>query len=132
MKRIWIALLVLVLVLGLCGCSKEYTFQENATVLGVDVQGCTKEEAWAKLEAAASSYTLDLTIDDITLSVSAEDVGLACSKDAFLTAADAMEAGTAADFSGVITFDENKLKDLILQTHDDSAHSLIAYPRTIK
>ena len=115
MKRLWIALMALMLVLGLCGCAKEYTFPEKATVLGVDVQGCTKEEAWTKLEAAAGSYALDLTIDEITVSVSAGDMGLACSREAFLAAADAMEAGTAADFSGVVTFDEAKLKALILQ-----------------
>ena len=115
MKKIWLAMLAFVLVLSLCGCFGEYTFPDNTTVLGVDVQDCSKEEAWAKLEAAADSYTLELTIDEITISVNAADISLSCSKEAFLAAADAMEAGTAADFSGVITFDESKLKDLIAQ-----------------
>lgn len=115
MKRLWIALMTLLLVLGLCGCSKEYIFPENATVLGVDVQGCNKEEAWAKLEAATGSYVLELAIDEATVSLSAAELGLTCSKDAFLAAADAMAAGTPADFSGIITFDETKLKEIIRQ-----------------
>ena len=113
MKKLWIALLALVLVLSLCACSREYTFEENATVLGVDVAGCNREDAWARLESAVSSYGLDLTVDDISLHIAGRDIGLGCSKDAFLAAVQAMEDGTDADFSSVVTYDEAKLKELV-------------------
>ena len=115
MKKLWIALLALVLVFSLCACSREFTFEENTSVLGVDVSGCNREDAWTRLEAAVSSYTLDLTIDEIALQVSGREIGLGCSQDAFLNAVQAMEDGTNADFSSVVTFDEGKLKDLIQQ-----------------
>ena len=115
MKKLWIILLVLVLACSFCACSKVYTFPENTTVLGVDVANCSKEDAWARLEAAAGSYVLDLTVDEISLQISGADIGLGCSNEAFLAAAQAMEKGTDADFSSVVTFDEAKLKTLIQQ-----------------
>jgi len=115
MKKLWIALLALVLVLSLCACSREYTFPENTAVLGVDVAGCNREDAWSRLEAAVSSYALDLTVDEISLRISGREIGLSGSKDAFLAAVQAMEDGTDADFSSVITFDETKLKELVQQ-----------------
>ena len=116
MKKLWIALLVFILLFGLCACSKEYTFPENTTILGVDVANCNREDAWSKLEAAVAAYGLDLTVDEISIYISGNDIGLGCSKDAFLTAAQAMENGTAADVSSVVFFDEAKLKTIIQQS----------------
>lgn len=122
MKKVWVFMLALVFCLGLCACTqensplaKEYTFPEGTELLGVDVTGLTKEDAWSKLEAAAAGYTLELTVDGVTVPVAAQDIGLTCSGDAFMAGADALEQGIAADFSGVISFNEGKLRALMSQ-----------------
>lgn len=122
MKKVWMLLLTLVCVLCLCACQqvetpfvKEYTFPEGTDLLGVDVSTLNKEDAWTKLETAAAGYTLQLTVDGVTVPVTAQDIALTCSKDAFLAGASAMEQGTAADFSGVVHFNEGKLRALMSQ-----------------
>lgn len=120
MKRTAITLLALVLVLSLCACggnkNKAFIFPKDTVVLNTDISGTTKEEAWTLLETAAAGYTLQLQVDGASVSVSAGDIGLSCSQDAFMVAADAMEAETDADFSQVVNFDEARLKTL-LESH---------------
>lgn len=120
MKKTAMIALTLVLALSLCACggigklfSREFTFPKDTVVLGVDVSGANKEDAWTLLDTAAGSYTLNLTVDGMAFSLSARDIDLTCSQDAFIAGADAMEADTAADFSNVIHFDKNKLKTLL-------------------
>lgn len=120
MKKVWIFLLVLVLCLGLCACQqnespfvKEYTFPEGTSVLGTDMTGLTKADAWSKLQTAAAGYALELTVDGVTIPVSAEDIDLSCSEDHFLAAAAAMEAGASADLSNVVRFNEGKLRAIM-------------------
>ena len=123
MKKIVIFALTLVLALSLSACGlggalfgREYTFPKDTVVLGIDMSGATKEEAWTQLETAAGSYTLNLTVDGTVVSVSARDIDLTCSRDAFMAGADAMEAKADADFSDVVSYDETKLRTL-LESH---------------
>lgn len=116
MKRIYTILLALLL-LCLCACdggtipiAKEFTFPENTVIAGVDVADLTKEEAWSKLEETAAGYVLKLNVDGNEVAISAKDMGLSCSKEDFMAAADAMEAGTEADASRVIRFQDAKLR----------------------
>ena len=117
MKRTAMTLLALVLVLSLCACggskNNAFTFPKDTVVLNTDISGTTKEEAWTLLETAAAGYTLQLQVDGTSVSVCAGDIGLSCSQDAFMAAADAMEAETNADFSQVVNFDEAKLTALL-------------------
>ena len=122
MKKALVFMLAMVLILCLCACNraqvelpfaKEYTFPENTSVLGVDVTGLTKEEAWTKLEAAVDGYSLELTVDGVTLPITAQEIDLSGNQNNFLAGAAAMEQGTAADFSGVICFNEGKLRQLL-------------------
>lgn len=120
MKKVWIFMLALMLVLCLCACgqtgtplAKEYTFPEGTQVLGVDVTELSKEDAWSKLEAAAAGYILELTVDGVTVPVAAQDIDLTCSQDAFMAGANALEQSLPADFSGVISFNEGKLRALM-------------------
>ena len=117
MKRLYITILALVLLLSLCACQnetplfeKEFTFPENTVIAGVDVADLTRDEAWSKLEEAAAGYVLNLNVDGNEVSISAKDMGLSCSKKDFMAAADAMEAGTQADASRVIRFQDAKLR----------------------
>ena len=91
MKRTAITLLALVLVLSLCACggnkNKAFIFPKDTVVLNTDISGTTKEEAWTLLETAAAGYTLQLQVDGASVSVSAGDIGLSCSQDAFMVAA---------------------------------------------
>ena len=84
MKKIGIILMILVLTLAFCGCSREFTFPENSVVLGADVAGCTKEEGWLKVEEAGKNYTLQLTVDGISLPITGGDVNLLCDREAYL------------------------------------------------
>ena len=122
MKKALVFMLAMVLILCLCACgqaqlelpfAKEYTFPENTSLLGVDVTGLTKEEAWTKLEAAVTDYSLALTVDGVTIPITAQDIDLSCNQNNFLAGVAAMEQGTAADFSGVIHFNEGKLRQLL-------------------
>ena len=117
MKRITMILLTLLMLLCLCACEgemmsahKEFSFPENTVIAGVDVAGLTKEEAWIKVEEAAAGYILNLNVDGNEVTIPAKDMGLSCSKKDFMAAADAMEAGTEADVSRVIRFQDAKLR----------------------
>ena len=87
MKRIFILLLTLVLALCCCACAEEgsvfektYKFPEGTSILGIDLKGLDREEAFAALEAAAENYTLQLTVDGETLELNGKDFGLTCSR----------------------------------------------------
>ena len=128
MKKIGIILMILVLTLALCGCSREFTFPENSVVLGADVSGCTKEEGWLKVEDAAKNYSLQLTVDGISLPITGKDVNLLCSREVFFAAADALEAEETADFSGVVSFSEANLKKILDgQLRKDMAEAALVF-----
>lgn len=137
MKRIYTILLALLL-LCLCACdggvtpsAKEFTFPENTVIAGVDVADLTKDEAWNKLEETAAGYVLNLNVDGNEVTVSAKDMGLSCSKEDFMAAADAMEAGTEADASRVIRFQDAKLRlALNRQLNRPSQDAQLVYDET--
>jgi len=138
MKKLWILLFALVLALCLCACGqgespfvREFTFPENTTVLNVNMTELNKEDAWAKLEAAAAGYTLELTVDGVAIPITAQDIDLTCSRDAFMAGAEAMEMGISADFSGIISFNEGKLRSLMSQHFNkDVTEASIAFDET--
>ena len=124
MKKLLIFLLALVLGLGLCACAQKdetsmdastqpattYTFPVNTTLLGVDISGLTKEDAWTKLETAAAEYSLELTVDGVTAVVAAKDMDLVCVQEVFHTGVEMMEQGLTPDCSGLVRFNEGKLR----------------------
>ena len=122
MKKAWILILALLLGLCLLACGQPtapehqtYTFPEGTAVLGVDMTGLTKEEACSKLEAAAADYQLELTVDGITVPVTAQEIDLRCSRDDLLAGLDALFQNVPADLSQVISFNEGKLRALMSQ-----------------
>ena len=126
MKKALLFVLALMLCLGLLGCGqtaspKEYTFPENTTVLGLDAAGLTEEDLWANLEAAVAAYTLELTVDGASVSVPAEAMDLACSREAFTACVQALESGAQGDFSSVICFNEGKLRAILSQNFNKPA-----------
>ena len=139
MKKLWILLFALVLALCLCACEpgetpfvKEYTFPENTNILNVNVADLNKEDAWSKLEAAAAGYSLELTVDGVAFPVSAQDIDLTCSRDAFMAGAEAMQLGASADFSGVIRFNEGKLRALMSQQFNkDATEASISFDEAV-
>ena len=124
MKRLLFFLLALVLSLGLCACAQKdetpmdastlpaptYTFPANTTLLGVDISGLTAEDAWTKLETAAAGYNLELTVDGVQSVVAAKDIDLVCVQDIFYAGAEMMEQGLTPDFTGLVRFNEGKLR----------------------
>lgn len=120
MKRILIVLLTFVLALCCCACAEEgfifkktYKLPEGTSVLGIDLAGLDREEAFEKLEAAAENYTLQLTVDGEALEISGKDFGLTCSRKDFDAAVDAMEAGTQPDLSKLIRYTDAKLRPIL-------------------
>ena len=115
---------MLALLLGLCllACGQPDapaqqtdTFPDGTTVLGVDMTGLTAEEACSKLEAAAAAYQLELTVDGITVPVTAQEIDLRCSREDLLAGLDALSQNVPADLSQVLSFNEGKLRALMSQ-----------------
>lgn len=121
MKRILIVLLALVLALCCCACAedgssvfeKTYKMPKGTSLMGMDLSGLDREEAFAQLEAAVESYTLQLTVDGEAMELSGKDFGLTCSRKDFDAAVDAMEAGTQPDFSKLIRYNDAKLRPIL-------------------
>lgn len=117
MRRFLIVLLAFVLVLCCCACAengsvfeKNYKLPEGTEILGIDMAGLDREEAFAKLEAAADAYVLQLTVDGEVLEISSKSIDLTASRKDFMAAMDAMEAGTEPDLSRLITYKDAKLR----------------------
>lgn len=139
MKRITITLLVLLLALCLCSCGGENasvqqgsTVKDGASVFGVDITGMDTEAAWAALEAAADSYTLQINVDGFELSVNGEDIALRCDRDVFDAGAAALEAGTEPDWTGLIRYNDTKLRKTLNHGLNKSMQeAAIVYDETI-
>ena len=140
MKKAWILIFVLVLTLGLCACkqtqvpvAQEFTFAPGTTVLNVDISGLRKEDAWTKLSTAAIGYELQLTVDGVTVPVTAQEIDLVCSEEAFMAGAAALEAGSAADFSNVVSFNEGKLREILSRNFNkDVTEAAITFDEAAK
>ena len=122
MKKALIFMLALLVGLCLLACgqpnapaAQTYIFPEGTSVLGVDMTGLTKEEACSKLEAAAAGFQLELTVDGITVPVTAQEIDLRCSRDDLLAGLDALSQNVPADLSQVISFNEGKLRALMIR-----------------
>ena len=121
MKKRLILTLALLLVLCLCACQQapeapvitEYTFPEGTSILGVNVAGMNRESGWKAVEAAVSGHTLQLSVDGVETTISAEALNLRCSQQRYEAIADALEAGAQPEFTGLISFNEGKLRQLI-------------------
>lgn len=125
MKKLFTIALALVLVLCLCACNKaaeelpaiinkEFHFAEGTSVMGVNLSGMNKEAGWNALNSAVSGYVLDLNIDGVSVTATAEDLGLSCSRARYDAIADALEAGAVEiKTEGLIGFNEGKLRLLV-------------------
>lgn len=140
MKKAWILIFVLVLTLGLCACkqtqvpvAQDFTFAPGTTVLNADISGLRKEDAWTKLSTAAIGYELQLTVDGVTVPVTAQEIDLVCSEEAFMAGAAALEAGSAADFSNVVSFNEGKLREILSRNFNkDVTEAAITFDEAAK
>ena len=135
MKRFLFALLLLMLIIGLCACGEgrtilvqEYKFPEGTAAAGMDLTGLTKEEAWNALEDTAESYTLELTVDGNTITVSGADMDLHCSQEVFLAGVEALEAGSQPDFARLVRFNEaNLMLALNRQLNRNAQNAALVY-----
>ena len=153
MKRIWILVLTLILTLCLCACNQPtaeegpaapvaYTFPEGSAVLGVSIAGMNRSSAWAAMEKAVAAHTMVLSVDGVETTVNAQDIDLTCSKERFDAIADAIEAGADVEYSGLIGFNEGKLRALVNEnfnksvteaalSYDEAAGSFVLIPDAI-
>ena len=146
MRKILIFLLVLALSLGLCACAnkessdpiaanktQEYAFPAGTTVLGIDISGLTKNAAWEKLQAAAAGYQLALTVDGVSASVSGADIDLTCVQEVFMTDTERMAQGLDAEFTGLVRFNEGKLRSWMHQQFNKPVtEGAIAYDEAVE
>lgn len=125
MKKLLILLFTLTLVLGLCACNQQpeptepevtqpviYTFPAGTSLLGVDISGMERDAAWAALQESVGAYAMTLHVDGTEAAITAQDIDLACSKERFDAIADGMEWGVEIDYTGLISFNEGKLRAL--------------------
>ena len=153
MKKYLALILALVLALCLCACNQapaaektpavtEYVFPEGTAVLGVSIAGLTRSGAWSAVEKAVSEHTVQLSVDGVETTVTAQDIDLSCSKERFEAIADAYEAGAAVDTTGLIGFNEGKLRALLNEnfnkpvteaalSFDEAAGSFVLIPDAI-
>ena len=152
MKKLWILILTLILALCLCACNQTaapeatapvaYTFPEGSSVLGVSIAGMTRSDAWTAMEKAVSEHAMTLSVDGVEVTLAAQDIDLTCSKERFEAIADAMEAGAAVEFTGLIHFNEGKLRALVNEnfnkpvteaalSYDETAGNFVLIPDAI-
>ena len=153
MKKYLALILALVLALCLCACNQastaeevpavtEYVFPEGTAVLGVSIAGLNRSGAWSAVEKAVSEHTVQLSVDGVETTVTAQDIDLNCSKERFEAIADAYEAGAAVDTTGLIGFNEGKLRALLNKnfnkpvteaslSFDEAAGSFVLIPDAI-
>ena len=125
MKKRFALILALVLALCLCACNQaptaqenasvaaEFTFPEGSAVLGVNISGLTRSNAWTAFEKAVGEYTVQLSVDGAEAIFTAQDLGLTCSKERFEAIMDACAAGAEVDTAGLIVLNEGKLRALL-------------------
>ena len=136
MKKLLILLFTLLLLLSLGACASQqqpqatepvatepvaYYFPAGSTVLGVDVSGMDREGAWTALQEAVNAYTLTLNVDGTEIAVTAQDVDVTVSRERFEAIADGMQWGVEIDYTGLITFNEGKLRALADQNFNQNA-----------
>lgn len=152
MKKRLFLILVLVFALCLCACSQpsveevppptEYTFPEGTSVLGVSIAGLNRSSAWSAVEKAVSEHTMALSVDGVETTVNAQDIDLSCSEERFNAIADAYEAGADVDFTGLVSFNEGKLRAIVSEsfnkpvteaalTYDEATGSFVLTPDAI-
>lgn len=151
MKKLLTLILALLLMLCLCACNQapaeapvaaEFTFPEGTSVLGVSIAGLDRAGAWTAMEKAVSEHTMQLSVDGVETTVTAQDIGLTCSKERFEAIADAYEAGAVPEFTGLIGFNEGKLRVLMNEnfnkpvteaalSFDEEAGSFVLIPDAI-
>lgn len=136
--------LLFVLCLGACGqlaekTPVEFTFPEGSTVLGVNLSGMSKEAGWAAMEETVNGYTATINVDGVEAVVTAQDMDLTCSKEIFMACADAVEQNVIPDYTGLISFNEGKLRVFVSEhfnkdvteaaiTYDEAAGEYILVP----
>ena len=127
MKKILMTVLALVLVLCLCACNQtaeetmatakaDFIFPAGTTVLGADLSGQTSQAGWNTLQDYVSGHTMTVNVDGVELSVTAQQIDLCCSQERYEAIAAALEAGAPVDYTGLISFNEGKLRALL---HDN-------------
>lgn len=121
MKKIFMLTLALMLVLGLCACNQtpqapvvtEYTFPAGTSVLGIDLSGQTPEAGWKTLQEGVNNHTMNISVDGVEVPVTAQQIGLVCSQERYEAIATALEAGAPVEYTGLISFNEGKLRALV-------------------
>ena len=121
MKKLLPLALALLLVLCLCACEKapvepvvtEFTFPEGTSVLGVSLAGMSKEDGRSALQAAVQDYSLQVSIDGVEATATAQDLGVSVSQERLDAIVNALEAGAQIDTEGFIGFNEGKLRAFV-------------------
>ena len=135
MKKLLTLVFAVLMLLCLCACGPigesapvEFTFPEGTAVLGVDLTGMTKEAGWTAMEAAVNGYTATVSVDGVEAQLTAQDIGLSCSRDIFMACADAQEQNVIPDYTGLISFNEGKLRVFVSEHFNkDVTEAAISY-----
>lgn len=113
--------LALLLALCLCACNQtpeesvvtEFTFPEGTSILDINVSGMNRDAGWKAVQDAVSDYSLTINVDGVEATVTAAEIGLTCSGERYNAIADAVEVGATPEFTGLISFNEGKLRALV-------------------
>ena len=80
-----------------------FTFPQGTSLFAVTLDGMDADQALEALQSAVDAYFISISAGSDRLALSAQDLVLAVDEKALRSYAEALEKGTAADASGVIT-----------------------------
>lgn len=135
MKKYLLFFLILSLAVGLCACSRPqeqeivtFSFPEGSSLMGTDLSGLTKEAAADAVQSKVDDYSLTLSVDGVEQTVTAREIGLTCDPERLNACIDALAQGTTPDPTGMITFNEGKLRALVNRYFNhDAAEASVTY-----
>ena len=128
MKKLLLLCMILVLTLSLCACSQSkdpesvaFIFPEDSSLMGVNLAGQTKDAAEKSLQDKIEAYTLALTVDGVTQTITAPEIGLTFDSQRLNACVDALAQGITPDPTGVVSYNQGKLRALMDQYFNHSA-----------
>ncbi len=89
-------------------------FPEGTTLYGVDVGGMGQADAFAALQAAVAAYSLRLTVNGQTITLSAEALELIASQEKFDAYFTALTGGETLPVPELLSFNQNNIRSAVV------------------
>lgn len=105
----------------------SFTFPEGSVLFGVEIGTMSPEDAYAAICAALESYSIKLTVNGRTATVTQSAIELTCEKEAFLRYAAELESGITPDAPPQLSLNRSLLRQKLSACYNISAKSASVY-----